>query len=45
MSDAEIISKQIIALIRTDSKPFYIKYTTFAGDIVKDFSRDIGYSF
>lgn len=44
MSDTERISKQIIALMKTDSKPFYIKYTTFAGNIVKDFSRDIGYS-
>lgn len=44
MSDTERISKQIIALMKTDSKPFYIKYTTFAGDVVKDFSRDIGYS-
>lgn len=44
MSNVENISKKIIALIKNKNEPFYVKYTTFTGNVVKEFSRDLGYS-
>jgi hypothetical protein len=43
MTESELISQKILLALQKNKIPAYRKYTEAAGNVVLDFSRDVGY--
>ena len=43
MTESELISQQILSTLQKRKQSAYMKYSEAAGDVVLDFSRDVGY--
>ncbi|WP_338506095.1 hypothetical protein VRC35_14645 [Erwinia aphidicola] len=43
MTESELIAKQILSTLQKRKQSAYLKYSEATGDVVLDFSRDVGY--